>query len=313
MIWLIGSGEMSKDYVKVLRALNENYIVIGRGETSAKTFREETGEDVFVGGLGFFLGTKPIVPDKAIVSVSIQCLCEVALQLIEYGVKHILLEKPGGISRDELEQLSVRAKKHSAIIHIAYNRRFYSSVIAAKKIINEDGGVLSYNFEFTEWSHIIDDLSVDTHVKRMWFLSNSSHVVDMAFYLGGKPKQIHAFTGGKDLLSWHPVSSIFAGSGVSEQGAQFSYQANWVAPGRWSVEVSTRYHRLIFRPLELLQIQNIGSIRIESVDIDDSLDKKFKPGLFLEVKSFAVGNYQRFCSLDEHVNMLDIYYQIAGY
>ena len=36
----------------------------------------------------------------------------------------------------------------------------------------------------------IEKLNKVPGIKENWFLGNSTHVVDLAFYLGGKPKQI---------------------------------------------------------------------------------------------------------------------------
>ena len=81
------------------------------------------------------------------------------------------------------------------------------------------------------------------------------------------PAEIQAF----------PSASIFSGGGISDSDALFSYQANWESAGRWNVEVNTNKHRLIFRPMERLQVQNIGSTKIEWADnIDYSLDEKYK-------------------------------------
>ena len=49
------------------------------------------------------------------------------------------VEKPGGLSSTELD-LKASTIDANASIYIAYNRRFYASVIQAKKIIREDGG-----------------------------------------------------------------------------------------------------------------------------------------------------------------------------
>ena len=38
--------------------------------------------------------------------------------------------------------------------------------------------------------------------------------------------------------------------------------------------------------MEQLKIQNINSVEITNVAIDDDLDKKFKPGLYKQVESF---------------------------
>ena len=143
-----------------------------------------------------------------------------------------------------------------------------------------------------------------------WFLANSSHVVDLAFYLGGKPKEISTYTAGG--LAWHPSASIFAGAGVSENGALFSYQANWESAGRWSVEILTKEHRLILRPLEKLQVQKRGSVKVDFVEgIDYTLDEKYKPGLYLQTKKFITGNIQQVMNISEHSSVVKHYTSIS--
>jgi glycosyltransferase domain-containing protein len=147
---------------------------------------------------------------------------------------------------------------------------------------------------------------------RNWFLGNSTHVIDTAFFLGGKPKALHALH--KGGTKWHPAASIFAGAGESESGALFSYHANWDAPGRWVIEMLTRQHRLIFKPMERLQIQNLGSVEINPVMIDESLDKDYKPGLYLQTKAFLENDHERYCTLNEQrENIENFYIPMSGY
>lgn len=310
-VWLIGSGEMSVEYVKVLQSLGVELTVIGRGEKSAEKFTARTGVEVVTGGLDAYIATSPISPKFAIVSVGVEQLMSTTLSLINFGIKDILTEKPAGLDAKEIAIVRKAARKHHVRLFVAYNRRFYSSVLKAKEIIAEDGGVSSFNFEFTEWSHQIKDLEKAPGVKENWFLANSSHVVDLAFYIGGKPKTISCFHAG--WLEWHTRSSVFVGSGVSESGALFCYQANWAAPGRWSVEILTTKHRLVFRPMEKLQVQNIGSVALEPMLIDETLDTQYKPGLYLQVKAFLEGNDGELCSIDEQMKAAAFYKKIAGY
>jgi len=240
-IWLIGAGPMAVDYIKVLNDLDVEFKVIGRGTDSAESVAEQTGILPYVGGLGPFLKNKSEQCTHAIVSVGVEKLTNTTIQLLEYGVKNILVEKPAGLNAKEIAQLADETKERGANVFVAYNRRFYASVIKAKEIIEKDGGVTSFNFEFTEWSHEIEKTTKAPDVKENWFLANSTHVVDLAFLLGGRPKEISSYTAGG--LNWHPSASIFAGAGVSESGALFSYQANWESAGRWSVEIMTRKHR----------------------------------------------------------------------
>jgi len=310
-IWLVGAGYMAVEYAKVLKSLGVGFITIGRSEKNAAAFREKTECIAITGGLNDFLKSNPDIPEKVIIATGIESLAETGIQLIENGVRQILCEKPGGLNLNQIQKVSEIAELNNADVYLAYNRRFYGSVIKALEFIEQDGGVVSFNFEFTEWSHVIAPLIKAPGVKELWFLGNSTHVVDLAFYLGGRPKEICSFKEGK--LSWHPSSSIFAGAGISEKGALFSYQANWEAPGRWVVEILTRRHRFYFKPMEKLQTQNIGSVQVDFVDIDDELDIKFKPGLYLQTSSFLKGEINNFITIHDQLSLLPIYNKIAGY
>ncbi|MFD0950032.1 Gfo/Idh/MocA family oxidoreductase [Paraperlucidibaca wandonensis] len=311
MIWLIGSGSMSIEYSKVLDGLNKQYTVVGRGQASADTFFEATGKPVVTGGLEAFIKSSASVPEAAIISVGVYQLYDTALQLIEFGVKNILIEKPAAVSYQQVEDLCARCVAYNSNIYVAYNRRFFSSVLEAKKRIAEEGGPTSFNFELTEWAHLIEKIDKPLDVLRKWFLANSTHVADLAFFLGGKPKMLTCFTSGS--LEWHPDASIFAGAGVSQSGALFNYAANWESAGRWSVEVLTKDHRYIFRPMEQLQVQKRGQIAVNLVEVDDSLDKEYKPGLYKQVKAFLMQDCEHLCSLAEQKKQFKSFEKMAGY
>lgn len=309
-IWVIGAGPMAQDYIKVLQGLKCGFIVIGRGEENSAKCAEKTGCVVITGGLEKFLDGNPEVCTHAIVAVGVEKLYETTCLLLKYGVKNILLEKPGALFKEEFEQLDKLIDEKSANVVVAYNRRFYAAVNEARKIIESDGGITSFNFEFTEWAHVIEPLQKPVGIKENWFICNSTHVVDLAFFLGGKPKDFCAFVSGG--LSWHPSSSVFSGAGVSESGAPFSYQANWESAGRWSVEVLTKEHRLIFRPMEKLQIQKRGSVALEFADIDYAIDTDYKPGLYLQTKTFLNGDFTDMCMFKEQFEMYGTYKKMVS-
>lgn len=310
-VLLVGTGYMAKEYAKVLTALNVPFDVAGRGQQNCDLFREAyPSTNIIAGGLESF----PFANNYShtIVASSVDALYDNTKLLLKKGLRKILLEKPGGKDPGEIKELAEKTSNAEATVLLAYNRRFYSSVRKAKECIEEDGGVLSFNFEFTEWPHTIEGLNVSDDIKQHWFLANSTHVADTAFYLGGKPEKMKSFYTGS--LSWHSSAAIFAGSGVSESGALFSYQANWKSPGRWSVEMLTAKRRLILRPMEALQVQEHRSVAINPVEIDDRLDKEFKPGLYLQTQSFLNGDHSAFCDMDEQYRLVKKYYnKISGY
>lgn len=307
-ILLVGTGYMGTEYAKVLKALGVTIVPVGRSKQSVKVFEETTNLKAFAGGLGNWL-KKNRPPENAIVTVPEDKLGQVTRQLINSGVKNILVEKPGGLSSHDIIQVSKNASNKKARVYVAYNRRFYASVIKARKIIRRDGGVNSFTFDFTERSHIVSNLKQSDTIKAHWFLQNSTHVIDMAFSLGGKPKTIHSDVVGK--LPWHPSGSIFSGSGRTETGGLFSYHANWTSPGRWKIEIQTKNHKLLFKPLEKLQIQKLGTTTFKEIHLNDKLDKEFKPGLYLQVQSFLKDKHN-LLTIKEQVKNLKYYRKICN-
>lgn len=309
-IWLIGAGGIAIEYTKVLKALNKDFITIGRGHEKAHAYYEATGIKAIEGGLDSYIRTKPEIPEFAIVAVNVNCLADTTILLMKCGVKKIFCEKPGFNEPQELEEVVKVTEDTGSKVYYAYNRRFFTSVLEAEKIIKEDGGMTSMNFEFTEWGHVIENTNHPTEVKRNWLTGNSSHVIDLAFFLGGEPTQMSSYVAGE--LSWHKPS-CFVGAGVTEKGILFNYQANWNAPGRWAVELQTPQHRIYLKPMEQLQLQDKGSVKVYSVEIDDHLDKAFKPGFYLETKVFLEGNYSRLCTLEQqYLHVKSIYNRILG-
>lgn len=306
MIWIIGAGVIACEYAKVLKALDKEFICIGRSSESAKAFEEATGVVPITGGLETYLKSNPVLPKAAIVATNLGTLSENTILLLKYGVKRIFCEKPGFLYPLELEEVADVCKQRGAEVYYAYNRRFFASTLAAEKIIEEDGGLRSFNFEFTEWGHVIAQYNKPKNELNNWFYANSTHVIDLAFFLGGMPVEMSCFA--KDEAEWHkPIN--FVGAGRTDKDVLFNYQANWDAPGRWSVELLTSLHRIYLKPMEQLQLQDKGSVKIYSVEIDDHLDKEFKSGFYLETKAFLDGKIERLCSVDQQMSHINNIYK----
>ena len=309
-IWIIGASTIAQNYALVLTNLNHRFEVICRSESSALLFEKVTGQKVRTGGLKVNL-KKDVAPEIAIVAVGIEQLANVTEDLIRAGTKRILLEKPGALNLEEIYSLNSLVNQKQAEVLIAYNRRFYHSVQQLRKFIAEDGGVLSINFEFTEWAHIIKPLVTSFAVKERWLTGNSSHVIDLAFHLCGKPMDWKCWHSGS--LDWHPTSARFCGSGITDKGVMFSYLSDWQAPGRWGLELMTAKRRFILRPMEELQVIKLGSILVERINPENQIDKDFKPGLYQQTKKFLEGKNHLFCTLSEQSENMKIYSKMAGY
>jgi hypothetical protein len=314
-VLLVGSGSMSKEYAKVLKHLKIDFHVIGNTVASCQNFEKELSLPVISGGLENFLNKKDLEQySHAINTVNVEYLKDTTINLVKKGIKNILIEKPGSVHFSELDEISNIAEGKRSDIYIAYNRRFYSSVEKMKEVIHKDGGILSAHCEFTEWIHNIDPDNYPSDIVNKWVIANSSHVLDTMFFLIGEPKILNPMILGESKVLWHPTGSIFIGSGISHNNIPFSYHSNWLSAGRWGIEILTKNNRLILKPMEKLQIQKKGSIKIEDVLIDNEMDTKFKPGIFNQVSHFLNANYSSFCSInDQKMRIKDVYNKVAGY
>jgi hypothetical protein len=70
---------------------------------------------------------------------------------------------------------------------------------------------------------------------------------------------------------------------------------------------------LYLKPIEQLQIQQIGSVKVEPVEIDDTLDKEFKPGLFRMVEAF-LNNVKddKTITIQDQLKHMEIYNKMEG-
>lgn len=313
-IWIIGTGPMAREHVRSLYATHSSrLLVIGRNEAAAFDLQHSMGQMATSSGVAHAI-TEFRLPEFAIVATSIDSLTSITLQLIRAGVKRILVEKPGAIYLRELELLRDEANVYGSKIYIAYNRRFFRSVQAARNYIKMDGGVQVINFDFTERSDIIKKLTKPPGVLDRWIFSNSTHVLDTSFFLAGRPREMKSwFAGG---LDWHPTASRYCGAGVTEDGALFSYQANWSGPGSWAITVTTENHHMTMSPMECLIVKDKQGkeITIPSNDnIDCCMGFKYKEGLREQNIAFLDGVDESLCSLDTHIKNFETYMKISNY
>lgn len=305
-IFLIGTGPMARDYVQVLNGLNYQFKVIGRGENSAKEFENLTGIKPVTGGIENYVKNNRFTENSyVIIATGTQDLLKTMEAALNAGAENVLVEKPAALSIDELLKNKKKLTPYLNKVFIAYNRRFYASVTEAMRMITEDGGLQSMHFEFTEWAHKIEPLEKAPGVKENWFFANSTHVVDLAFFIAGTPVDWKTFSKPGEI-KWHEKTN-FAGAGITNRNVIFSYIANWESAGRWAIELLTKERRIYLKPLESIGIQAKGTINVINHEFDDTLDRLYKPGLFMQTRAFLENDLNSLCSLKEHFQALKNY------
>ncbi|MEP1094956.1 MAG: Gfo/Idh/MocA family oxidoreductase [Cyclobacteriaceae bacterium] len=288
-ILIVGAGPIAREYIKVLDAMNCAPIVVGRGESNLQKVKEAYPRcKVFGGGInGWLSDNKP--PPNAIIATPVEHLASNTKELLISGCRNILVEKPLTFNKSEALELANLAKLKEANVFIAFNRRSYVSVMHAKELIEIDGGVSSYHFDFSEAIFTINPENYSEQTVQYWGMANSSHVIDTAFHLGGNPETLQCGQYGNDV-SWHKSGSIFTGMGEAPGKVPFTYHANWGCPGRWNIAIMTSKRKLLLSPMEQLHQQLSGGFAIELVDLDYSKDLDFKPGFYHQVEVFLKNN-----------------------
>jgi predicted dehydrogenase len=250
-----------------------------------------------------------VVAESAIIAVAEDALVAVTEKLLELGAKRVLVEKPGALAAADLAGLA-----ENDDVFVAYNRRFYSSVVRARELIEDDGGPIGVTFDFTEIERLVladaDRRRLPEGTLHRWGIANSLHVIDLAFFLAGDPQSLTAERSGS--LPWHPSGARFAGSGDTAAGALFAYAATWDGAGRWGVEVTTRKRRLVLRPLEELHEQRRGSFALEPVEVPPE-PAGVKPGVAGQLAAFLAGDTRFLCGAPEAVERLKLAERIFGY
>ena len=302
-VLVIGTGPMSIEYVKVLRELGFGVEVKARSESSASAY--ENQHRVRVHSEWDTVNLSRI--SETIVAVPEESLTSETLNLIERGATKILVEKPGGLEFADISRVSSAASLKNSEVYVAYNRRHTSVSQIVKRLVNTSD-LQSFEFEFSERTHIIEQLSKPSQVLGNWFFQNSSHVIDLAFFIGGEPKQVIGKTNGGN--NWHPSGTKFTGFGMTANNVPFSCFSDWDAPGAWTLTIGLWGFSQYMDNLENARIEVPGSLtRALSVQ-KSSLDRNFKPGLFRQVRSFLSTHPLEIPTIEEQLRRVGLYEQI---
>jgi predicted dehydrogenase len=148
--------------------------------------------------------------EAVIVVTADQFHVPLCLRALEAG-KHVLVEKPLGVSVEECETLRDRVCETGLVLQVGNNRRFDPGFTTAHRFINEEiGQLLSlkvwyydslYRYTMTDNLQPIPTTSATTRrpagnpkadKRRYFMLGHGSHLVDTVRFLGGEIASIQA-------------------------------------------------------------------------------------------------------------------------
>lgn len=135
---------------------------------------------------------------------------EAALQALAAG-KHVLVEKPLGVTIEECEQLRERVQQSKRILQVGTMKRFDPGIAFAQRFIREEMGQLlalkawycDSTYRYTQTDNLQPIMVTSTQAKqptndpkadkrRYYLLTHGSHLVDTARFLGGEIVSVEA-------------------------------------------------------------------------------------------------------------------------
>ena len=148
--------------------------------------------------------------DAIIVAIADQFHVSATLQALDAG-KHVLVEKPLGVTVEECRQVVAKARETGLVVQVGTNKRFDPGISYAREFIhNEMGEMLAFKAWYCDSSdrYAMTDalqpiIETSSHSlrppgnpkadrERYYLLGHGSHLVDTARFLGGEIESVEA-------------------------------------------------------------------------------------------------------------------------
>jgi predicted dehydrogenase len=183
--------------------------------------------------------------DAVIVGVADQYHVAMAQQALAAG-KHVLVEKPLGVSTEECASLQSTVSASGLVLQVGTMKRFDPGIAFARQFIAEEMGEMlalkawycdsTYRYAMTDNLQPIVVSSAATRRppgdpkadrERYYLLGHGSHLVDTARYLGGEIVAVRARLVGKfDAYCWF-VEIEFASGAVGHLDLTIAVRMDW--------------------------------------------------------------------------------------
>ncbi len=273
----VGTGYMANQYAKVIKKeFNSQSEIVGainKSSESIKLFvKNYNVHKSFVNLTEMMNSTKP---DIVVVCVNELSTFKVLETLSKYSCIS-LIEKPVGINFEESKKILKLKKNKKFLPYVALNRRFYSSVLSAKKILMQDKSPRIINIFDQENSVAAKKSGQPNKVVKNWMYANSIHMIDFAYnFARGKIKKMIK-TNKVQFLK----EGIFSTVLYFDSGDIVKYNSIWNRPAPWTVQVSTKKYFIELKPIEEISFLTNESRKWNTLK-KSILDKKYKPGIYL--------------------------------
>ena len=278
---LIGAGNMAREHLKVMRALQGIDVVGIFSRTSSRAMGLASDFDI-----GFVASSidelyETTRADGVVIAVSEPAIEAICLEAINHPWQ-MLVEKPIGLNLNETRRITDAANGMGTNFFVAMNRRNYSSTRMALEEVEKTQGTRTVQIFDQEDPLTALNGGRLKQVCDQWHFANSIHLIDLfGVFCRGAAIQV------KNLIPWRPGYRAKSTHSVIsfDSGDIGIYHSVWNAPGPWSVVIETEKKRFEMRPVESFAVQTYPSRNSESWSLATE-DHDFKPGLFAQMREF---------------------------
>jgi predicted dehydrogenase len=272
---MIGSGKAARFHLEALRRIDDVQVTCivncGRSDPRPLMARYRIGHHF--SSLRRALDEARF--DAAIVAVTATETREVTATLLDSGIS-CLVEKPLGVTLDEARDLRDRAESASCATSVAYNRRFYSSILAAQEFARALGRPYSIHVEASEPVFELRERLGDEALRHR-LVQNTTHAIDM-FTLFGGPVVGVSPSGYRKLVDGIPAD--FMCFLRFRDGGTGSFLSHWCSPGENEVRLYGNGYKLDINLKRNTLKARVGN-RTEKITEGD-LDVLCKAGVYLQ-------------------------------
>ena len=231
--------------------------------------------------------------DAIWVTASWNVIDKILLDVLECEIP-TFFEKPVALSVGKLEDAIVKYNDMLNKVQVGYNRRFYDFVPKIKNMLSEIE-INSVELHIPESSAGITDENLITNI----FLQNSSHVLDLMFFLLNEPKiEIEKIyrkysNGGKIPKGYNAIL-------LADNTVPIHLIANWESPSNFGIKFHSKDLLVELLPVEIATIYNGFEIiepteenpirrykpKIKEQYFIEGESAKFKPGFLKQAINF---------------------------
>ena len=275
-VTIIGSGNMAREYVKVIQNIGNFKIngIVTRKSSSYKKLAQQINYKVKRLKIN---DLNQIKSDLIIVAISEENIFKV-LKIVSNFKPPILCEKPIGINYSEFEKIQKLFEKKDTKLFVALNRRYYQST---KYLINliQKYSIKKINIIDQQDQNLMKKIGKNKKVIKYLMYANSIHLIDLINYFSLNSKYIIL----KKKIKKLPKTKIIECE-IKTKKIIFKYKCYWNMNKRWEIKAFSKKNIYKLKPIEkIFQLKKNSNQKQNELKIS-KIDQKFKPGLYLLIK-----------------------------